>query len=98
MFGQMLQVLQREKRNKMPRTDITIDVTLVQKKRKNLFVVLTNWVFTILKSNYSLIDITEIQYVCNFCENNDVDCSVVGGNDGVLVVYVRRCQNCENES
>ena len=46
------------------------------------------------KSRFALIDIENIEFVCDNCENSDVDCTVVGHKDGVIVVYVRECQKC----
>lgn len=82
----------------MPSREIMIDVTLFKKPKISPLVRFINWLFSIFNSRYSLIAITEIQFVCNNCENDDVDCSVVGGNDGILVVYVSRCQNCADGS
>lgn len=53
-----------------------------------------NWFLALIKSHFAIIDIENIEFICNWCENNDVDCSVVGHTDGVIVVYVRTCQEC----
>ena len=56
---------------------------------------IVNWFLAIVGSSLVVVDIEKIQFVCNYCENTDIDCSVVGGKDGVMVVYVRSCQECE---
>ena len=53
-----------------------------------------NWLLGLINSKFALIDVQNIEFVCNYCENTDVDCSVVGHKDGVIVVYVRSCQSC----
>jgi len=53
-----------------------------------------NWFLSLIRSRFAVIDIQHIEFVCNYCENSDVDCSVVGHPDGVIVVYVRSCQTC----
>jgi len=53
-----------------------------------------NWFLSQIKSRFAIIDIENIEFICDCCENNDVDCSVVGHADGVIVVYVRICQKC----
>jgi hypothetical protein len=55
---------------------------------------IANWLLNLFNSKFAVIDIQNIEFVCNSCENNDVDCSVVGHPDGVIVVYVRTCQKC----
>ena len=59
-----------------------------------MIVKILNWILS--KTNFALINIQKIEFVCDQCENNDVDCSVVGGVDGVIVVYVGLCQECKN--
>ena len=41
-----------------------------------------------------MIDINKIKFVCNWCENEEVDCSVVEKENGEIIVYVRTCQQC----
>ena len=44
--------------------------------------------------NLVTIDIDAIQFVCDWCENTDVDCDIHGEDGGVMVVHVGSCQNC----
>lgn len=55
---------------------------------------IANWLLARV-SRFALVDIENIEFVCERCENHDVDCSVVGHADGAMVVYVRTCQACE---
>ena len=48
-------------------------------------------------TNLALVDIYEIEFICDNCENTDVDCTVTGDPDGVMVVHVMTCQKCETE-
>lgn len=63
-------------------------------KQGDKMVNVINWLLTQINSRFAMIDIQNIEFVCNWCENTDVDCSVVGHPDGVIVVYVRSCQSC----
>ena len=56
-----------------------------------------NRILAQINSKFAVIDIHNIEFVCNWCENNDIDCSVIGHPDGAIVVYVRSCQECSGK-